>query len=168
MWQCSTNDNQALMAALPPSIVVEPDHFQVSRDNSPLTAQLSATFVVCFYDAVHEASAMVHLRSGPPGRAHDAELTDTTLSSDLLLIDRCLDELRDAAPRAQHWQARLLAQVDSAPAARARFDGMRDLLSAFLNDAGVTLVSCDILDGADARVRFDPVMGKAWVATTVG
>jgi len=154
------------MAALPPSIIVEPDHFRASSDNSLLTAQLSATFVVCFYDAVHEAGAMVHLRSGAPGRAHDAELTDTTLSSDLLLIDRCLEELRAATPRAQHWQARLLAQVDSAPAARARFDGMRDLMSAFLNDAGVTLVSCEILDGAGAQVRFDPAMGKTWVATT--
>lgn len=168
MLQCIPDDNRPLMATLPPSIVVEPDHFLVSRDQSPLTAQLSATFVVCFYDAVHEAGAMVHLRSGPPGRAHDAELTDTTLSSDLLLIDRCLEELRAGSPRAQHWQARLLAQVDSAPAARARFDGMRDLLSAFLNDAGVTLVSCDILDGSGARVRFDPMMGKAWVATTAG
>jgi chemotaxis receptor (MCP) glutamine deamidase CheD len=156
------------MATLTPSIVVEPDHYLVSQDSTPMTAQLSATFVVCFYDAVHEAGAMVHLRSGPPGRAHDAELTDTTLSSDLLLIDRCIEELRAATPKAQHWQARLLAQVDTAPGARARFEGMRDLLTAFLGDAGVTLISCDILDEPGARVRFDPVMGKAWIATTAG
>jgi chemotaxis receptor (MCP) glutamine deamidase CheD len=156
------------MANLPPSILVEPDHYLVAGGSSQLTAQLAATFVLCFYDAVHEAGAMVHLRSGPPGRAHDAELTDTTLSSDLLLIDRCLEELRAATPRAQHWQARLLAQVDTAASTRARFDGMRELLTAFLNDAGVTLVSCDILDVAGAHVRFDPVMGKAWVATTAG
>ena len=59
-------------------------------------------------------------------------LTDTTLSTDLLLLDRCFVELRKSEPRAQHWQAKVVGQVQDLPGARERFDGVQSFLSAFL------------------------------------
>ena len=84
-----------------------------------LVAELDSTFALCLYDAVLESGALVHLRVGPPGRVQDPELTDTTLSTDLLLLDRCFVELRKSEPRAQHWQAKVVGQVQDLPGARA-------------------------------------------------
>ena len=53
-------------------------------------------------------------------------LTDTTLSTDLLLLDRCFIELRKSEPRAQHWQAKVVGQVQDLPGARERFDGVAE------------------------------------------
>ena len=146
---------------------VAPDQYLVVVDEQLLAAHLNSSFVVCFYDAVHEAGGMVHLRNAPAGKARDAALTDTTLSSDLMLIDHCLAELRVLAPKAKYLQARILAQVDASDHARARFEGMREVLEAFLSDADVKLVSCDLLSVDGQQMRFDPMMGKAWVVTQI-
>ena len=142
-----------------PEIRVEPDHFDVVTKDVVLVAQLESTFALCLYDAVLESGALVHLRVGPPGRVQDPELTDTTLSTDLLLLDRCFAELRKSEPRAQHWQAKVVGQVQNTPGARERFDGVQGFLSAFLNDTNVKLVSCDTHVDHVQLLRFRPAMG---------
>lgn len=142
-----------------PEIRVEPDHFDVVTRDVVLVAQLESTFALCLYDAVLESGALVHLRVGPPGRVQDPELTDTSLSTDLLLLDRCFVELRKVEPRAQHWQAKVVGQVQDSPGARERFDGVQSFLSAFLNDAKVKLVSCDTHVEHVQLLRFRPAMG---------
>jgi chemotaxis receptor (MCP) glutamine deamidase CheD len=142
-----------------PEIRVEPDHFDVVTRDVVLVAQLDSTFALCLYDAVLESGALVHLRVGPPGRVQDPELTDTTLSTDLLLLDRCFGELRKSEPRAQHWQAKVVGQVQDSPGARERFDGVQSFLSAFLSDTNVKLVSCDTHVNRVQLLRFRPAMG---------
>jgi chemotaxis receptor (MCP) glutamine deamidase CheD len=145
---------------LVPEIRVEPDHFEVVTADVVLLAQLESTFALCLYDAVLESGALVHLRVGPPGRVQDPELTDTTLSTDLLLLDRCFAELRKSEPRAQHWQAKVVGQVQDSPGARERFDGVRGFLSAFLADTDVKLISCDTHVDHVQLLRFRPAMGN--------
>jgi chemotaxis receptor (MCP) glutamine deamidase CheD len=142
-----------------PEIRVEADHFDVVTADVVLVAQLDSTFALCLYDAVLESGALVHLRVGPPGRVQDPELTDTTLSTDLLLLDRCFAELRKVEPRAQHWQAKVIGQVRDVPGARERFDGVQSFLSAFLSDTNVKLVSCDTHVEHVQLLRFRPAMG---------
>jgi chemotaxis receptor (MCP) glutamine deamidase CheD len=142
-----------------PEIRVEPDHFDVTTNDVVLVARLESTFALCLYDAVLESGALVHLRVAPPGRVQDPELTDTTLSTDLLLLDRCFAELRKSEPRAQHWQAKVVGQVQDAPGARERFDGVQAFLSAFLNDTKVKLVSCDTHVEHVQLLKFRPAMG---------
>ncbi|HEV8442920.1 MAG TPA: hypothetical protein VGQ27_05545 [Steroidobacteraceae bacterium] len=142
-----------------PEVKVEPDHFDVVTKDVVLVAQLDSTFALCLYDAVLESGALVHLRVGPPGRVQDPELTDTTLSTDLLLLDRCFEELRKSEPRAQHWQAKVVGQVQDSPGARERFDGVQSFLSAFLNDTNVKLISCDTHVDHVQLLRFRPAMG---------
>lgn len=146
-----------------PEIRVEPDHFDVVTTDVVLVAQLESTFALCLYDAVLESGALIHLRVGPPGRVQDPELTDTTLSTDLLLLDRCFAELRKSEPRAQHWQAKVAGQVQDTPGARERFDGVLGFLSAFLNDANVKLVSCDTHLVHAQLLKFRPSMGHVRV-----
>ena len=142
-----------------PEIRVDPDHFDVVTRDVVLVAELNSTFALCMYDAVLESGALVHLRVGPPGRVQDPELTDTTLSTDLLLLDRCFEELRKCEPRAQHWQAKVVGQVQDQPGARERFDGVQSFLSAFLNDTNVKLISCDTHVEHIQVLRFRPAMG---------
>jgi chemotaxis receptor (MCP) glutamine deamidase CheD len=142
-----------------PEIRVDPDHFDVVTRDVVLVAELESTFALCLYDAVLESGALVHLRVGPPGRVQDPELTDTTLSTDLLLLDRCFAELRQSEPRAQHWQAKVVGQVQDTPGARERFDGVQSFLSAFLNDTNVKLISCDTHVDHVQLLKFRPAMG---------
>lgn len=140
-------------------ITVDPDHFDVVTTDVVLVARLESTFALCLYDAVLESGALIHLRVGPPGRVQDPELTDTTLSTDLLLLDRCFVELRKCEPRAQHWQAKVVGQVQDLPGARQRFDGVQSFLTAFLADTNVKLVSCDTHLDHVQLLRFRPAMG---------
>ena len=142
-----------------PEIAVEPDHFDVVTNDVVLVARLESTFALCLYDAVLESGALIHLRVAPPGRVQDPNLTDTTLSTDLLLLDRCFIELRKSEPRAQHWQAKVVGQVQDLPGARERFDGVQSFLTAFLADANVKLVSCDTHVDHVQLLRFRPAMG---------
>jgi hypothetical protein len=89
----------------------------------------------------------------------DPELTDTTLSTDLLLLDRCFVELRKSEPRAQHWQAKVVGQVQDLPGARQRFDGVQSFLTQFLADTNVKLISCDTHLDHVQLLRFRPAMG---------
>jgi len=149
----------AVSEASVPEIRVEPDNFDVVTSDVVLVAELNSTFALCLYDAVLESGALVHMRVGPPGRVQEPELTDTTLSTDLLLLDRCFVELRKVEPRAQHWQAKVVGQVQDSPGARERFDGVQSFLSAFLNDTKVKLVSSDTHLDRVHLLRFRPAMG---------
>ena len=149
----------AVSEAPVPEIQVEPDHFEVVTRDIVLVARLESTFALCLYDAVLESGALVHLRVGPPGRVQDPEVTDTTLSTDLLLLDRCFADLRKSEPRAQHWQAKVIAQVQDSPGARERFDGVQSFLTAFLDDSDVKLVSCEMHVEQVRMLRFRPSMG---------
>ena len=142
-----------------PEVRVEPDHFDVVTQDVVLVAELHSTFALCLYDAVLESGALIHLRLGPPGRVQDPELTDTSLSTDLLLLDRCFAELRKVEPRAQHWQAKVVGQVQDSPGARERFDGVQGFLSAFLADTNVKLISSDTHVDHVQLLRFRPSMG---------
>ncbi len=117
-----------------PERTVSADNLAVVTDDVTLVAYLSGTFALCFYDAVHESGGLVHLRIVPPGRVQEPDVTDTTLATDLLLLDRCMVDLRAAEPRAHHWQAKLVAHLPEHDAGRQRFVSMRALLDAFLRD----------------------------------
>ena len=69
-----------------------------------LWAQLQSSFALCLYDEVQEGGALLHMQIGRPGHVADPELTDNTLSTNLLLLDSCIAELRHSDPRARHWQ----------------------------------------------------------------
>ncbi|MFO7277254.1 MAG: hypothetical protein DIU56_009500 [Pseudomonadota bacterium] len=143
-------------------IRVAPDHFEVAADDALLTAELRSAIAVCLYDAVEEAGALLHLRfvvrSGKP-----ADVTDTTLATELLLLDRCLEALREAMPGARSLQARIVAQLPDDLHVEKAVGSVLPLVSLFLRDAGVTAASPDIAVGAARRLEFWPVMGRVLI-----
>lgn len=135
------------------------DYLIVTRDEV-LCAQLHSSLAVCCYDAVEETGALLHMRLAVPGGARDPNLTDATLSNDLAMLDRLLRSLSAACPRAQHWQAKLIAQIEEVAPARERFEGLQVFLAAFLQDAGIALISTEVRVEAQVQVRFRPAMGQ--------
>ncbi len=139
---------------------VASDDYCIVTEDVVLTARLHSSLVVCLYDAVEEHGALMHLRLAAPGHSQDPNLTDNTLSSDLALLDRAMRELAAASPRAQHWQAKLVAHTENQASARVRCEGLQAFIGAFLQDAGIKVVSSMAHSDAVVNVQFRPSMGQ--------
>ncbi len=139
-------------------VIVAPDRFEVVSDDAVLVAELRSATAVCLYDAVEEAGALLHLRfiirSAKP-----VDVTDTTLATELLLLDRCIETLREAMPTARNMQAKIAAHLPDNPDAQRACDTVLTLVRHFLNDSGMTVISSDITAGPARELRFRPAMG---------
>jgi chemotaxis receptor (MCP) glutamine deamidase CheD len=143
-------------------INVAPDHFEVAADDATLVTELRSAIAVCVYDAVEEAGALLHLRcivrSPKP-----ADMTDSTLATELLLLDRCVESMREQAPSARNLQARVVAHLPDQPGAQGTFDIVLTMVQHFLVDAGVRVLPLDTASGRARALRFRPSMG--WLQT---
>src|ERR1700761_3480159 len=108
-------------------ILVGSDHFEVVTQDVLLRARLNCAIAVCVFDTVDEAGALLHLRC-VARQGNNPEATDTTLATELLLLDRCVETLRGAAPQARALKARIVAHVPKNSNARAACDSMLTLV----------------------------------------
>jgi chemotaxis receptor (MCP) glutamine deamidase CheD len=143
-----------------PEITVAPDRFEITSEDTVLVAELRSALAVCIYDAVEEAGALLHLRC-VVRVSKASDMTDTTLATELLLLDRCIESMREVAPAARNLQARIFAHLDDHPMASAVCDAALTLVQHFLTDSGVTLLPVEIGSGPPRELRFRPSMG--WV-----
>ena len=139
-------------------ITVAPDRFEVAADDAILITELRSAIAVCVYDAVEEAGALLHLRcivrSPKP-----VDMTDSTLATELLLLDRCVESMREVAPTARNLQARVVAHLSDQPGAQDTFDIVLGMVQDFLADAGVRVLPLDVAAGQVRALRFRPSMG---------
>jgi chemotaxis receptor (MCP) glutamine deamidase CheD len=144
-------------------IHVAPDRFEVIAGEALLTTELRSAIAVCVYDASEEAGALLHLRCiTRPSKP--ADVTDTTLATELLLLDRCLESLRETAPSARHLQARIVVHLlEDPPHSLSSCEPVVSLVKRFLEDAGVQLLPEDVAAGPARTLRFSP--SKGWVHT---
>ena len=143
-------------------IHVAPDRFEVTSGEALLITELCSAIAVCVYDAAEEAGALLHLRCIIKN-SKPADVTDTTLATELLLLDRCLESLRAAAPAARHLQARIVVHLAEEGRARPGCETVLTLVKRYLEDAGVQLSPEDVACGPTRSLRFRPSMG--WVHT---
>lgn len=143
-------------------IHVAPDRFEVSSGEALLVTQLHSAIAVCIYDASEEAGALLHLRCIVRS-SRPVDVTDTTLATELLLLDRCLELLRASAPAARHLQARIVVHLAHEPHAGPACETVVTLVKHYLQDAGVALLPEDVASGPTRTLRFRPSMG--WVHT---
>ena len=143
-------------------IHVAPDRFELSSGEAQLVTELSSALAVCLYDAAEEAGALLHLRCVVKS-SKPADVTDTTLATELLLLDRCIQSLREQSPAARDLQARIVVHLPDNEVARPAYDTVIALVKHFLADQGVTLLPEDVATGQPRRLRFRPSMG--WVHT---
>jgi hypothetical protein len=143
----------------PPEVTVPVDSYFVAQLDQILCAQLRGSFALCISDEVHDAGALIHVQAGRPGRiGTNPDLTDNTLSSDLLLLDRCLMELRAAEPRARHWQAKFVAHADPNAGGAERLSALQAFIEVYLEDTGVRLTSADTHAGGAQWLTFRPAL----------
>ena len=114
-------------------IHVAPDRYELSSGEALLVTELSCAIAVCLYDAAEEAGALLHLRfvvkSSKP-----ADVTDTTLATELLLLDRCLQSLREQSPAARDLQARIVVHLPESMQTRPAYDTVIALVKHCLAD----------------------------------
>jgi chemotaxis receptor (MCP) glutamine deamidase CheD len=139
-------------------VTVPPDRFEVVTHDAVFTVDLTAALALCIYDAVDEAGAILHLRfimrDGKP-----AEVTDTTLATELLLLDRCVQALRETAPGARNLQAKIVAHLPTAAEPEGACASLLTLVRHFLADVDIAEITCDIAAGAPRTLQFRPSMG---------
>jgi chemotaxis receptor (MCP) glutamine deamidase CheD len=146
------------MTASTREILVGSDQFEVITEDLILRARLDCAIAVCVFDTVDEAGALLHLRCvARQGANPDA--TDTTLATELLLLDRCVQTLRAAAPQARALKARILVHMPAGSMARTACDSTLTLVGHFMQDIGAELAPVDLDSGEPREVVFRPCMG---------
>ena len=143
-----------------PEITVSPDRFEITSEDVVLVTELRSAIAVRVYDAVEEAGALLHLRC-VVRVSKPADMTDTTLATELLLLDRCVESMREMAPAARNLQARIFAPLDDHPMSHQVCDAMLTLVRHFLEDSAVKLLPVEVGSGPAREIRFRPSMG--WV-----
>jgi chemotaxis receptor (MCP) glutamine deamidase CheD len=143
-------------------ITVSPDRFELAGDDAILVTELRSAIAICVYDAVEEAGALLHLRC-IVRTPKPADMTDSTLATELLLLDRCVESMRELAPSARNLQARVVAHVTDVPGAEEMFENVLTMVQHFLTDAGVRVLPMDVAAGQARSLRFRPSMG--WLQT---
>ena len=150
------------MTAATREILVGSDQFEVITEDVILRARLDSAIAVCVFDTVDEAGALLHLRCvARPGGNPDA--TDTTLATELLLLDRCVEALRAAAPQARALKARIVAHVPAQSTARPACETTVALVGHFMQDIGAELAPVDLATGEPREIVFRPCMGSLQV-----
>lgn len=144
-------------------IAVGPDAFRVARESLLLAADLRAALAVCLHDDTQGVGGLLHLRYVATGNHGPIDLTDNTLSSDLLLMDRFCKELRSAGARKHSWWVRIYAHLPESPDVEQPAATVLDLLRAYFADSRLPLESKEIRRPMGVLVRFDPREGHVWV-----
>jgi chemotaxis receptor (MCP) glutamine deamidase CheD len=139
-------------------VLVAPDKFEIVTDDAVMKADLRSAIAVCVYDAVEEAGALLHLRFIIRG-TKPLDVTDTTLATELLLLDRCVEAFREAAPAARNLQAKIAAHLPEGGDAVGPCNTVLTLVSCFLQDAGASAMPPDMTVGAPRKLTFRPSMG---------
>jgi chemotaxis receptor (MCP) glutamine deamidase CheD len=150
----------------PQPIDVPVDTFAVSERDDLLCATARDSLVVCLYDAVEEAGAMLHLRV-VPSRADRSvhELTDEFLASDLLLLERCCAAYRAACPGARHWQARVVLHCGADNELAGPGELLLEFVRAHALESRINVVQAVVERGQPRQVVFRPAMGNVRIGS---
>ncbi|HEY4342016.1 MAG TPA: hypothetical protein VGM97_18885 [Steroidobacteraceae bacterium] len=146
------------MTAPKREILVGSDQFEVVSEDVILRAHLNCGIAVCVFDTVDEAGALLHLRC-VARQGSNPDATDTTLATELLLLDRCVQTLRTAAPQARALKARIIVHVPADSNARPACDSTLTLVGHFMHDIGAELAPVDLDTAQPREVVFRPCMG---------
>jgi chemotaxis receptor (MCP) glutamine deamidase CheD len=150
------------MTAATREIMVGSDQFEVVTQDVLLRARLNCAIAVCVFDTVDEAGALLHLRC-VARHGSNPDATDTTLATELLLLDRCVELLRAAAPQARALKANIVVHMPVDNSARAACDSMLTLVGHFMHDIGAELAPVDLDTDQPREVVFRPCMGSLQV-----
>jgi hypothetical protein len=152
-----------MAAVIPKEVLVEADEFRISREPVLLVANLRASLAINLYDDNQGVGGLLHLRYVATLNDRPLELTDNTLSSAVLLIDRFCKEMKTAGSRAQWWRVRILAHSPS-PDMDDTAATVLDLVRAYFVDS-VKPVSCQEFKRVPGvAIRTHAREGQIWTS----
>jgi chemotaxis receptor (MCP) glutamine deamidase CheD len=160
--------HRGCMVQMPQELVVQPDAFRVTREPLLLVSELRAALAVCLFDDTQAVGGLLHLRYVATTGTQPVDLTDNTLSSDLLLMDRFCKELRSAGARKQSWRVSIFGHTPQQPAMEGPAATVIDLAKAYFSDARLPVECKEFRRELGIVVRMDAREGRIWVNGTPG
>jgi len=145
-----------------PQVVVAPDTYHVSPEAMLMVAELHGALALCLHDEGRAVGGLLHLKfMGGAGRPSD--VTDNTLSSVLVVLDRFKRAVLGNSSRGDEIQARILAHAlpptdDGEPSA-----SLVDLIQADLADGKIVCGTQTMRQTESLRVCFQPFEGRVWI-----
>ncbi|MGO9513942.1 MAG: hypothetical protein ACLP2F_09915 [Steroidobacteraceae bacterium] len=143
-------------------VLVAPDTYHVSPEPLLMVAELHGALALCLHDEGRGVGGLLHLKfMGGTGRPSD--VTDNTLSSVLVVLDRFKRAVLGNSTKRDEIQARILAHAlpptdDGEPSAN-----LVDLIQADLADSKIACGAQTMRRTESLRVCFQPFEGRAWI-----
>jgi len=141
-------------------VTVQSDAFHVSADASVLACELHGALAVCLYDDTQGVGGLLHLKYVARSDGKALDVTDNTLSSDLLLMDRFCKELRAVGARKQSWRVTILANTPAGLQNAAAT--VLDLVKAYFADSRLPVECKEYERATTMSIRFDSREGRIW------
>ena len=152
-----------MAAVMPEELVVEPDAYRISRDPVLLVAHLQESLAISLYDDSQGVGGLLHLRYVATHNGKPMELTDNTLSSSVLLIDRFCKEMKKAGSRPQWWRVRLLAHSAAGESDEVAATVL-DLVRAYFIDSTKPVTCQEFSKVPGATIRTHAREGQIWTS----
>jgi chemotaxis receptor (MCP) glutamine deamidase CheD len=144
-------------------VLVAPDSYQVSPEPLLLIADLQGALALCLHDEGRGVGGLLHLKfMGDTGRPSD--VTDNTLSSVLVVLDRFKRGVIGSAARRDDIQARIIAHALPPTDAREPSASLVDLIRADLADGKISCGTQMVRQINPLRVCFQPFAGRVWIS----
>ena len=152
-----------LLARNHTEVLIAPDTYQVSPEPILMIAALYGALALCLHDEARSVGGLLHLRfAGGSGRPSD--VTDNTLSSVLVVLDRFKRAVLGHAARRDHIQGRIIAHALPPTDADEPSASLVDLIHADLEDGKITCGRQVLRKPEEVRVCFQPFEGRIWVS----
>ena len=144
-------------------VAVAPDTYHVSPEPVLLTAELSGAMALCLHDEGRGVGGLLHLRfMGGTGRPSD--VTDNTLSSVLVVLDKFKRAVLGTSAKKDQIQARILAHALPPTDANEPSASLVDLIQADFADGKIQCGSQITRRLEGIKVCFQPFEGRVWIA----
>jgi chemotaxis receptor (MCP) glutamine deamidase CheD len=143
-------------------VLVAPDTYHVSPEPMLLIAELHGALALCLHDEARGVGGLLHLKfMGGTGRPSD--VTDNTLSSVLVVLDRFKRAVLGNSSRRDEIQARILAHALPPTDIGEPSASLVDLIQADLADGKIACGTQTMRRTESLRVCFQPFEGRVWI-----
>jgi chemotaxis receptor (MCP) glutamine deamidase CheD len=149
-------------------IHVASDSFEVARASVLLVAELRAALAICVHDDTQGAGGLLNLKYVATSESKSVDLTDNTLSSTILLMDRFCKELRALGARKQSWRVNVFAHAPELPNIQDPAATVIDLIKAYFADSRHAVECEEFHRPGGIVVRLDAREGRCWVSGLSG
>ena len=144
-------------------VEVMPGSYQVSPEPVLLTAELNGALALCLHDEGRSVGGLLHL-TFTSGTGRPSDMTDNSLSSVLVVLDRFKRAVVGARGRRPDVQARIFAHAQPPVDPNEPRATLVDLLKADLVEERIDCGTQLIRRADPVRVCFQSFEGRVWIS----